>query len=136
MRRAGRSSSFLLQTPMKTNAKCELETTVAATVSGEDVSCGDYVALLSAIYELPTYLWTSGSDFLPASEIIRLKLIPDEAGAPLKVFAICLPFVYALTSSGEMKTLDLRRQQIVRLDRGCAKQVWKQLRENRLPSIG
>lgn len=120
---------------MKTNTKTQLETTVAATVSGEDVNCGDYVALLSTIYELPTYLWNSCSDFLPADEVIRLKLIPDEAGAPWKVFAICLPFVYALTATGEMKTLDLRRQQIVRLDRGSAKQIWKQLRENRLPSI-
>jgi hypothetical protein len=120
---------------MKTNTKLSPATTVAASVAGEDVHCGDYVALLSHIYELPTCLWSSGSDYLPADEIIRLKMIPEDAGVPLKVFAVCLPFVYALTSCGEMKTLDLRRQSIVRLDRSSAKQVWKQLRQRRLPSL-
>lgn len=113
---------------MKTNTKPALESTVAATVAAEDVSCGDYVAVLSYVYELPTYLWATCSDYLPAEEIIRVKMIPDDAGAPLKVLAICLPFIYAVTATGEMKTLDLRRQQIVRLDRASAKQVWKQLR--------
>jgi hypothetical protein len=120
---------------MKTNTKLSPEPTVAASVAGEDVNCGDYVAVLSYVYELPTYLWSSCSDFLPADEIVRLRMIPDDAGVPLKVLAICLPFVYALTSSGEMKTLDLRRQRIARLDRASAKQVWKQLRTNRAPTL-
>lgn len=112
-----------------------LETTVAATVSGEDVSCGDYVALLNAVCELPTYLWNCCSDSTAPHELIRLRLIPSEAGVPLKVFAICLPFVYAQTATGEVETIDLRREQIVRLDRKSAKRVWRELKGNRLPKL-
>jgi hypothetical protein len=67
---------------------------------------------------------------LPATELVRLKIIPTEAGTPLKVFAVCLPFIYAKTAAGDVRTLDLRRQQIVRLDRAAAKEVWSALKPN------
>jgi hypothetical protein len=47
---------------------------------------------------------------------------------PLKVFTICLPFVYAKTATGEVHTLDLRRHQVARLDREAAKEVWSALK--------
>jgi len=59
--------------------------------------------------------------------MVRLRLIPEHAGQPLKVIAICLPFVYAKTSKGEVTTVDTRQMQLVRLDRKCAKVVWKAL---------
>jgi hypothetical protein len=112
---------------MKTS-ETQLETTVAATVAGEDVSCGDFVALLNTTYELPSYLWDGCDASLRPHELVRLRMIPSEAGTPLKVFAVCLPFLYVKNTSGELKTLDLRRQQIVRLDRDCAKEVWDELK--------
>ncbi len=117
---------------MKTASGTASETTVAATVAGEDVNCGDFVALLSTIYELPSYFWDSCDVALIPNELVRLRMIPSEAGVPLKVIAICLPFVYAKTSCGEVKTLDLRRTQIVRLDRASAKQVWQALKPPRI----
>jgi hypothetical protein len=111
---------------MKTSTESQSTTTVAATVAGEDVRCGDYVTVLNATCEVPSYMWDQA--MLPAGELVRLKIIPCEAGVPLKVFAVCLPFLYAKNASGELKTLDLRRQQIVRLDRTCAKKVWDELK--------
>lgn len=114
---------------------CELaiqsKTSVAATVAGEDVVRGDFVALLNITCDLPSYLWNGCDALLPAHELVRLKLIPSDAGVPLKVFAVCLPFVYARTFKGEVETIDLRRTQIVRLNRDSAKRVWQQLRSQR-----
>jgi hypothetical protein len=107
---------------MKTLTDLRHHTTVAATVAGEDVRCGDYVTLLKVTCEVPSYMWDHA--MLPATELVRLRIIPGEAGVPLKVFAVCLPFVYAKTATGEIRTLDLRRQQIARLDRVAAKEVW------------
>jgi hypothetical protein len=60
--------------------------------------------------------------------MVRLKLIPGDAGQPLKVVAICLPFVYAQTPRNETITIDTRRVQLVRLDRECSRVVWERLR--------
>ena len=116
---------------MKTSSATTLETTVAATVAGEDVCCGDFVALLTTIYEAPSYLWDGCDATLRPHELVRLRMIPTDAGMPLKVFGVCLPFLYAKTAGGELKTLDLRREQIVRLDRHCAKQVWHELKQTK-----
>ncbi len=113
---------------MKTKPAPKLEPRAAATVAGEDLACGDYVSLLNEMVELPSFLWDCCGASLSPEEVVRLRLIPDDAGQPLRVIAICLPFVYAKTPKGETVTLDTRRMQLVRLDRKCAKLVWKHLR--------
>src|SRR5262245_31309621 len=113
---------------MKTSIESDTTTTVAATVAGEDVHCGDYVTVMNETCDVPSYMWDQA--MLPAGELVRLKLIPSEAGVPLKVFAVCLPFVYARTTTDDVCMLDLRRQQIVRLDRSAAKEVWSALKPN------
>jgi hypothetical protein len=111
---------------MKTSTESHSATTVAATIAGEDIHCGDFVTLLNAIFEVPSYQWDQA--MLPPTELVRLKLIPCDAGVPLKVFAVCLPFIYAKDSKGEIKTLDLRREQLVRLSGDCAEKVWDELK--------
>ena len=120
---------------MKTQSTTRFSTTVAATVSGDDVLCGDFVAILTQTCELPSYLWNHGESLLPAHELVRLRVIPEEAGTPLKVFAVCLPFVYAKTVGGELKTLDVRRDRIVRLARLCAKRVWSEMKKRDKPGV-
>jgi hypothetical protein len=111
---------------MKTKTESDSTTTVAATIAGEDTRRGDFVTVLSTTYEVPSYMWDQA--MLPVPELVRLKLVPGDAGVPLKVFSVCLPFVYAKDSKGDVKTLDLRRQQIARLNGDCAKDVWDALK--------
>jgi hypothetical protein len=113
---------------MKGQTVSPLEPRAAATVAGEDLACGDYVARLNETVELPSYMWDSWMASLSPHELVRLKVVPRDAGQPLKVLAICLPFVYAKTPRKETLTIDTRRTQLVRLDRECAKAVWKELR--------
>lgn len=111
---------------MKTSTESTAATTVAATVAGEDIHCGDFVTVLNTIFEVPSYQWDQA--LLPPTELVRLKMIPCDAGVPLKVFAVCLPFIYAKDSKGEIKTLDLRREQLVRLNCDSAEKVWDELK--------
>ncbi len=113
---------------MKTQSVSQPQPRAAATVAGEDLACGDYIALLNETVDLPSFLWDACGASLSPRELVRLRVIPGNAGHPLRVIAICLPFVYAKTPSGETTTIDTRRTQLVRLDRKCAKVIWKELR--------
>lgn len=108
--------------------KIRPEPTLAATVSNEDINCGDYVALLNEYVDVPSYLWDMCGTSLAPHDMVRLKVMPTEAGRPFKVIAVCLPFVYAKSPTNEFETFDIRRMQLVRLERKCAKVLWKQMR--------
>jgi hypothetical protein len=112
---------------MKTQELSRLELRVAATIAGEDLACGDYVALLNETIDCPSFLWNASDTRLSPHELVRLKVIPATAGEPLRVIAICLPFVYAKTPGGETVTVDTRRTQLVKLHRKIAKVVWREL---------
>jgi hypothetical protein len=104
------------------------ETTIAASVAAEDLATGDYVTILSEVYELPSFFWTCDATILPPEEPVRIKFKSLRGGTPLKVKAICLPFVFVKTPKGDHETLDVRRQQLARLDRRYAETVYKALR--------
>ncbi len=99
----------------------------AAMVAPEDLRRGDYIAVLSEIVELPSFLW---SETLPGGrgELVRLRRLPTEDRAPLKVKAICLPFIFVKLPSGQFETIDVRLVNLVRLERGYARTAWKNLR--------
>ena len=105
------------------------DSALAKPLAPEDVRCGDFVAVLHVICEVPSYFWSGDSFRLPHDELVRLKHIPDDAGQPLKVKSVCLPFVFAKNSAGERRTLDLRKCRLARLDRAYAKSAWKASRK-------
>jgi hypothetical protein len=113
---------------MKTDTLRRLEPSVAATIAGEDLACGDYVARLNETIAYPSFLWDAFGSSLSPHELVRLRIIPDTAGYPLRVIAVCLPFVYVKTPGGETTPIDTRRIQLVKLHRKSAKAIWKRLR--------
>ena len=112
---------------MKTSSN-KNETTVAARISGEDIKKGDFVSLLNEVIELPSYLWCCSADSLTPEEPVQFRYKARDAGKPLKVVSICLPFVYAMNNEKRLLTIDTRSKQLVRLDRKCARKVWKKLK--------
>ncbi len=72
---------------MKARMLEEENSCVAATVAPEDLRRGDFVAVLSQIVELPTFLW---DDILPNSrdELVRIRYLPTDDRVPLKVKAM------------------------------------------------
>jgi hypothetical protein len=116
---------------MRNTTNTHLETTLAAAVAGEDIACGDFIAVMNEIVEFPSYLWSGCDVSLPSDELVRLRHLPSDAGEPRKVISVCLPFVYAKEPNGSVVTLDVRRHQLMRLDRSCARAAWKQRKPSR-----
>ena len=93
---------------MKVASENRIKTTVAARIAGEDIKGGDYGTVLNEMIELPSYLWCCSSISYPPEEPIRIRYMPREAGKPLKVVGVCLPFVYAKNEQGRLVTIDTR----------------------------
>lgn len=112
---------------MKTPLQEKDCSSMAAMVAPEDLRRGDFIAVLSEIIELPSYFWT---ETMPAgrSELVRIRRLPTEDRAPLKVKAICLPFVFVKLPSGQFQTIDVRLASLARLEKGYARAVWKSLK--------
>jgi hypothetical protein len=105
--------------------------TLASTVAPEDLQTGDFVTLLHFVCELPSYLWCADATTMPIDEPVRIQLIPASAGQPLKVQAICLPFVLVKRPSGKQRTLDVRQCRLARLDPTYATAAWKASKRRR-----
>lgn len=113
---------------MKTDTKPHYGRTLSTMVAGEDLRRGDFVALFTQVCELPSYFWDDADFSLSPHELVRLTHIPREAGVPLKIMSVSLPFVYVVRPNKTVKTIDLRQTQLVRLAPRCAKTVWKRMR--------
>src|SRR6476620_12211256 len=113
---------------MKTTANNqECAAGLARSLAAEDLRCGDFVGILNETIELPSYHWRSDGQLLPPDELVRIVYRPTEGGTPLKVKAICLPFVFVKNPNGQHQTLDVRRHNLVRLSQSYARVVWKTL---------
>jgi hypothetical protein len=113
----------------------KLATTVATRLAPEELRPGQDVAILSEIIECPTWLWHCEAPGSRVDELVRLQVIGRHSGRPLRIKAVCLPFVLVTKCDGKPRTLDVRRVQVVKLDRGYAKLVRKALRRNPSSSV-
>ena len=113
---------------MNTSVSTTDTTSLAASVAPEDLKCGDYVAVLKEIIEVPSFLWF---DTAPCKrdELVRMQCIPTGSGMPLKIKAVCLPFVFVKSPFGQCETIDVRRAKLVRLNDAYARKVRKRLRK-------
>jgi hypothetical protein len=107
------------------------QTGVAASIAPEDLQRGDCVAILSVIHEYPSFLWCSDSALECRNEPVQVSYKCADGGIPLKIKAVCLPFVFAKDPAGNYRNLDTRLCRLVRLSPGYVKKVWKTLRRKR-----
>lgn len=101
--------------------------TVARTVYPEDLSVGDSVVLSHVTVEYASFNWC-GADLTvrPPEEPIVITYQPFwDKHEPMKVKAVCLPFVLCKTVEKKHCVLDLRQVKVARVDRGFAKAVSK-----------
>ena len=114
---------------MKTQSlNAAAEPTLAKPLAPEDVRPGDYVAVLDEEYELPTIVWSCDAGITGRDEVVRIRLRPRDATAPMRVEEVCVPYVFVRKPCGKHETLDLRACRLARLNRGYAKRVCKALR--------
>jgi hypothetical protein len=118
---------------MKTIRTNDLGPQLASCVAPEDLNCGDYVAVLNVIHEFPSFLWCCESASIEPDQPVQVKFKDSKSGLPLKIKAICLPFVFVKSPKGVTRTMDVRRTQFVRLNSDYAKVVWKEMLARRKP---
>lgn len=116
---------------VNTEFSTDHETALAAMIAPEDLRSGDYVSLLNEVIEFPSWLWNCDTQLAPGSEIVRVQLRARDGGTPLKVKAICLPFVLLKTPKGKYRTVDVRGCQLVRLSLDYARCAWIAMRKKR-----
>ncbi|MCP3902870.1 MAG: hypothetical protein GY715_04465 [Planctomycetes bacterium] len=111
-------------------ASSTLDSTLARVLRPEDVRPGIYVAVLYRIIEfLPTSCLEDHRLGVP--QPVRLRWLPWDGGAPLKVKDVCLPFVLVRPPKGRRQVLDVRRVELARLDSGFARRATAELRRRR-----
>ncbi|MHC4403155.1 MAG: hypothetical protein ACYTG0_26125 [Planctomycetota bacterium] len=89
------------------------------------------MSILNEFVEFPSYLWCCDLPLLAPNEPVRVQRWATDEGTPLKVKAICLPFVFVKAPSGHHRTLDVRQCQLVRLNPAYARMAWKALRKKK-----
>jgi hypothetical protein len=94
------------------------------TVAPEDIRPGDFVAIFTITVEWPPFYF---GDF--NREIVRTVHMPCDAGKPLRVDAVCLPFILVIDHKDEPATIDLRRSRVVRLTPRYAEKVIKRFKK-------
>jgi hypothetical protein len=118
---------------MKASADANCETHVSKSLAAEDLRCGDFVGILSEVVEFPSFWWSCDPQLIPPHEPVRVHCHSNDCGIPLKVKAICLPFVFVKKPCGRHRTLDVRQQRLVRLDPKYARPVWKTMSRETSP---
>lgn len=113
---------------MKTELDDPRRSTVAMTAAPEDLRRGAYVAVLNEVVEFPGCCWFD-LPAQPPEEPVRVRFMSQDSGTPVKVQALCLPFVFVRHPDGWTETLDVRRVQLVRVSRAYARAVWKSVRK-------
>lgn len=116
---------------MQKSTEKRCETSVASIVAPEDLRCGDYISLLNETREYPSHAWLFQNDCDSRHEPVRITFRSSEAGLPLQVKAMCLPFLFVQSPDRQPRTLDVRQVQLVRLNREYARLVTKHLRKTR-----
>ncbi len=99
------------------------------TVSPEDLAVGDFIAITRSLIESPSFLWCCDATLQKREDLVRLWLMPTDIQPPLKVCAVCLPFVLTKSVDRRSRLVDLRKVQIVRVDPKFGRRVRKQYRK-------
>lgn len=103
----------------------EQSLTVAQFVAPEDIRIDQWVAVLSVTCEfLPTWAIDSPSD-IDGLRAVRYTYAPEQAGEPLRVVDVCVPFVLVEDAQGKPQVLDLRMCTLVAVSNRFAKAVRK-----------
>ncbi len=107
---------------------------ISKPVAPEDIRPGDHVTLLRETLEVLNF-FALCDPLVRCDPVARIELTPCDAGVPLKVVAVCLPFVLVRDARDKHRTLDVRRHALARLDERFARRAMKKLGRE-LPSSG
>ena len=100
---------------------------MARPLAPEDVSAGQYVCLTHTVSEYLPW-WCLEERYGGSPEPIRMVWLPGDAGTPLRVIEVCVPFLLVEQPGGAHRMLDLRRHRIARISDRFGQRAFKRLR--------
>lgn len=91
------------------------QTLITRQIAPDDIKVGDYVAITHQQIQCIDYY---ASEYKHEMTLARLQLIynDDDAGIPLLVMRLCLPFVLVRKPDKKYQMVDIRRFRLVKLD--------------------
>ncbi|MEO0586946.1 MAG: hypothetical protein AAF078_04835 [Planctomycetota bacterium] len=101
-----------------------MKMTAVATAAPEDLRRGDVVVRTYATCQVLRSTDDAMGD-RPAYVVERVRYVPCDAGEPLRVEAVCLPFIYAVRPDEGADAIDLRMQTIAKLPRKAGGRAFK-----------
>jgi hypothetical protein len=87
------------------------EINVCRRVAPEDLRPGLFVAVLSVVHEVYPPSAFEEPELRPPRPV-RVVCMGCADGEPLRVVSVCVPFVQLEDARGELRTLDIRREQL------------------------
>lgn len=108
----------------------DTELTTCKPLAPDDLVPGTHVAALFVYTEhLPFSVLCGDDEPWRSREVIRTRWLPTcDAGMPLRIVSVCLPFVLVERPDGKHATLDVRRIRLARLSEHFARKATKRLR--------
>lgn len=100
---------------MRTEVTTGSRRTVARPLATEDIRRGQFVCLLAEVDEFLPCIYLHEEPGLRKVELLRVQSLPCGEAQPLKVVAVCLPFVLAAKPDGAARTFDVRRHRLARV---------------------
>jgi hypothetical protein len=119
--------SLHIQTEVSCPASPETST-VARPVAAEDLSKGDYIAILSQCIELLPCYFDCDSPWSHTGQPLRywFQTLGSSQGI-FRIKSICLPWILVKDAQGNARQLDVRQLQLARLTRSYVKTAKKML---------
>ena len=100
-----------------------LESDMTRHVSPEDLRVDDYVTISRQTHEL--LFGSVCEEGWRRPRIERVTVRCDEAGYPLRIVRLCLPFVLVTDPSGSHRVLDVRCHELAKLSPRFGKKAFK-----------
>jgi hypothetical protein len=102
---------------------------IARAVAPEDIRPGAYVTILHVIDEfLPPILCPDDASWRSVQPL-RVRWLPCDDPAPMKVKSVCLPFVFVRMPDGMHRSLDVRRHLLAEVSRDYGRSVFDATRD-------
>jgi hypothetical protein len=104
--------------------------TLVKPLAPEELHRDQYVTVLDEIAEVPSFYWCADAALLPPGQAVRIRLLSDWGGLPLRVRRVCLPFVLVKQPCGARRTLDVRKCRLAKLGKPYAREAWRAFKKN------
>lgn len=97
---------------------------VARQVRPDDICVGSFVAVLCETYEWPEFSCFGGAKEAGSDGVQRVTLVPNETKPPVRIEAVCVPFVFVVDAGGKRQVFDMRRIRLARVSNRFGRSVF------------